>query len=505
MGGTDAGGEPAVSERLTRTDAQGRKWKPTPQGTWEPLTEQELAAEETSAAQAFLAQGPRTALNLNDFISQVNPLARMGSPEGYQGPIDQAGANLQSREEQFAPLDRAQAGPSMAGQILLDPVDLVSGGVVGLGVRGAGRAIRGRMAERVLARGQAGAVRAGAAVAGDGLTSAGAAEATVGPRSVWRSFSDEYDRVTQEFTTPMELNDLQEAAVPHMARIGFQPLPGQLRGSKLMLEGIKSDPLLRAAVEPELIANREGLERAIKAGLGLPDTTPFTDDALLTGAEDLLGPEFDAVRDAIRQPVRLSEAGREIADPMLSSYQRRAMDTGGELTGQEVMEVRSRLSKQASELFKKGEYTAGTDVVDVINELDAAIEPQLGPELLERWRTAQGRWRFKVFLEAGQTLGQKGEINLRSAGTAAKKIFGKDFRGFSDPVTGRRGNLSPETSLALDWVKVGQAFSDNLGDSGTAGRTRAMQLLTNPKEYAKSAMIGRIIRRQADLSAPEVP
>jgi hypothetical protein len=216
----------------------------------------------------------------------------------------------------------------------------------------------------------------------------------------------------------------------------------------------------------------------------------------------MLSPEFEAVREAIQAPVTLSAPGREIADPLLSSYQRNAMDTAGELSGQEIMEVRSRLSEQASGLFKKGEYTAGMDAVRVIQEIDDQITPQLGPEMLERWRTAQGRWKFKVFLEAGQTLGQKGEINIRSAGTSAKKIFGKDFRGFSDPVTGRRGGLSPETSRALDWIKVSQAFADNLGDSGTAGRTRAIQLLTNPKDYAKSAMIGRIIRRQADLRSP---
>ena len=495
-----------MSERYTRTDREGRKYKPTPRGTWEPLTEQEMAAEETGGVQAFLAQGPRAALDLNDLMAQVNPLARMGSPEGYQPPLDRAAGNMAERGRQFEPLDRAQAGPSMAGQILLDPIDLAAGGLVKGGVGMAGRAVRGRMADRVQAQAQRGAAARAAQVGADGgLRSVGAAETTSGPRRIWNDLVDEYNRVTTEFTTPMELNDTQLAAIPVMARIGFQALPGQLRGSRLMLEGIKSDPLLRQAVEPELMANRQGLERAIKRGLGLPETTAFTDDALLSGAEDLLGPEFDAVREAVTQPVTLSAAGREIADPMLSSYQRRAMDTEGALSGSELMEIRSRLSRQASELFKKGEYNAGTDVVDVINEIDRAIEPQLGPELLERWRTAQGRWRFKVFLEAGQTLGSKGEINIRSAGTAAKKIFGKDFRGFSDPATGRRGNLTAETSEALDWVKVGQAFADNIGDSGTAGRTRSIQLLTSPVEYGKSAMIGRIIRRQADLRAAPAP
>lgn len=499
-----------MSGRLTRTDAQGRKWKPTMAGTWEPLTDQEMAAEETGGVQAFLAQGPRAMADLNDLMSQLNPLARMGSPEGYGPPLAQSRADMATRADMFAPLDRAQGGPSAAGQMLLDPIDLATGGVVGLGVGTAGRMVRGRMRDRVAAgiraAGQATAAsaanRAAGAAGPDGLLHAGAAEATAGPQSVWRSFADEYQRVATEFTTPMELNDLQRAAVPVMGRIGFQPLPGQLRGSRLMLEGIKSDPLLRAAVEPELTANREGLELAIKRGLGLPDSTPFTDDALLTGAEDALGAEFDAVRGGIRRPVALSEAAREIADPLLSSYQRRAMDTSQALPAQEIMEVRSRLSRQASELFKKGEYTAGTDVVDVVNEIDAAIEPQLGPEMLARWRTAQSRWKFKIFLEAGQTLGQKGEINTRSAATAARKIFGKDFRGFSDPVTGQRGNLTPETSAALDWIKVSQAFADNIGDSGTSGRTRAIQVLTSPKEYAKSMMIARIIRRQADMAAP---
>jgi hypothetical protein len=482
------------------TDRQGRRWHATPDGTWRPEQGAEIAAGETGAGQAFAAQGARVSANLFDLMSAGNPFAYQGTSGLDEikaiaaGPLNRLG----NREALFEPLDQAQGGASAAGQLLMDPLNVAAG----LGKPLAG-AVRSRMAERVAQALRERAARSGEAATEDGARSVGAAEARPGSASVWRGFHDEYTRIANEFTQPMDLNDLQRAAVPQAQRIGFQLLPGQTSGSKLMLEGIKSDPLLRQAVEPELRANRAGVEAAIKDGLGVPQGTPFTDD-VLNVAEEIQGAEFDAVREAITAPVQLSEAAREIADPMLSAFQRRAIDTEGALSGSELMEVRSRVAAKSRELFKDGQYNAGMDAVDVVNEIDGQITQQLtGTDLLERWRTAQSHWRFKVFLEAGQTIGQTGELNLRSAATSAKKIFGKDWRGFSDPTTGRRGNLSAETSRALDWVKVSQAFADNVGNSGTATRSRAIELLTSPKEYAKSAMIGRIIRRQADLGAPE--
>lgn len=483
----------------TRIDADGNLYRLDLSGRWRPVTPAEQAALETSPVQAFLAQLPRTALDMRDLGT-----AGIGLATGTPPMTQDAMRRLAEREAQFAPLDELRPGPSGGGQFLLDPVDLLTaGGVTGAAVLGQ-RYLRGQLQRRVQQTIRGAAARVGGMAdnatraAGDRLAarSVGAAENTGG------GLLDEVTRLANEFTTPMELTDAQRAAIPTMRRIGFQELPGQLSGSRLMLEGIKSNPVLRQAVEAELVANREGLERAFKAALGVPDATPFTDD-ILNVAEDVIGGRFDAVRDSITAPVRLSEAAQEIADPALSAYQRRAINLADGLPADQIMEVRSRLNQTSRDLFRKGEYTAGMDVVQAIDEIDDAIGQQIGEAGQALWRQAREQWKLLKLLESGQVIGMTGELNIRSANTAAKKLFTRAYRGF--PEAGRAG-LLPETSQALDWLKVSATFADNVGTSGTSERMAAMRLLTNPREYAKAKIVERLIRAQADrLNVPPAP
>lgn len=306
------------------------------------------------------------------------------------------------------------------------------------------------------------------------------------------------------FTAPADLTAAQVKAIPIAKNLGFQFLPGQVKGSKLFLEGIKSDPILRGAVEYELARNRELLQRHAARAIGLADDVVFDADAMGLAA-DIMGEGFEGIAGHIGQ-LRVSGALADDIAPFLSSNQKRAMQIKPkgnavvQLEGDQVMEVRSRLMRQATDEFRQGRSVVADDINDVVSLIDAQIDQAISPAVKRQWQALRERWRIFRILEKPNVIDlSTGNVNFLSARRNLNKEFKGEFGRQSFGGTGqRRGRVSQATSDFMDMVRVSDAFKDAVGDSGTATRLLSVQNLTHPVETTKKLLARAAIQIEAD-------
>lgn len=312
-----------------------------------------------------------------------------------------------------------------------------------------------------------------------------------------RSFLED---IRDEFNSPAELTPAQMAAIPEAERLGFQFLPGQIQGSRLLLEGVMSNPILRTAVEAELSSNRRLLQtNAARTIEGLDDA--IFDADTIGDMADTVGARFDDIRNQVGS-VELPGVLADDVAPLLSAKQRRGFqirpeaNTTERLSGQDIMDIRSRLNQQMADAFKRpGGFTEGTDIADIIQEIDDIIEATIGPEGIEAWRKARTEWRFfRLFDRPGTIDLDTGNINVRTMRNALRRDFKKEFGRKS---FGKRANLTQAQSDFLDTVRVAGAFKENLGDSGTAGRLISSKLLTSPVDAGKAFLMRAFLQREA--------
>ena len=307
------------------------------------------------------------------------------------------------------------------------------------------------------------------------------------------------------FTAPADLTEAQLKAIPHAERLVFKFLPGQVQGSKLFLEGIKSDPILRGAVEYELASNRSGLQRAAARAIGLEDDVIFDADAMGQAA-DVLGEGFEGIADHIG-PTRLAGALIDDIAPWLSSNQKRVLQLANkgnaevtQLAGREVMQIRSRLMRAATDEFRQGRTLVADDINDIVGLLDAQIDKAISPAVKRQWQSLREQWRvFRVLEKPNVVDLDTGNVNFLTARNNLRKEFKGEFGRQSFAGEGQRRNrVSTATSEFMDWVRVSGAFKDAVGDSGTATRLLSVQNLTQPVMTAKKLAARAMIQFEAD-------
>jgi hypothetical protein len=478
----------------------------TAQG-WRLATPQEEAATDTGRGQAWAAQGVRNMLNLNDLMGQYNPLARMGSPEGYQPQLDRAAENMASREQQFSALDQAQPGASQAGGLYGDPMN-----AAGLGV-GAYRFGQGMMARRVMQAGTrqasqaaaaAGNSSVGAAAVGDDVARQGLAREQSLIRRMVRAPRQLYDDISQaadEFLSPGSLTPDQTQMLPVADELGFRFFPGQRDGAAGLRIMAESDPLIQAAFAGDMQANRQGLRAAAAKAIGI-NADDFSRDFLGRAADDL-GSVFDDIGGQIgRQPLpeELLTQIEQIraTEPFLN------IGAQGSLSGRELMSLRSSLDAASRQAWLQGaQAPAGKAqfIDDVVQQLDDIAEGALSSEQQQAWRVARERWRNLKVLESPNVVSPTGEINARSLDTRLQKYYKGAYQRQVTGTAGRRAGLTPETQQFMDWSRLGTQFADNFPNSGTAYRNRLIQLMTDPKELAKSVVLRQMIETRLATGA----
>lgn len=480
----------------------------TAQG-WRPATPDEENAQEVGRGAAWAMSGLRGALDLNNLATLANPFTYMGGGDVRQQAVQQAGGALQERAGMFAPLEAAQPGATAAGAFYADPAN-----AAGLGV-GAYRLGRGMLARRVMqqAQQQAGA----AAGAGMGPTSVGAAsaggqvEAAAAAeqgflRRVVRApgqLVDDVQRAIDEFLQPGDLTPDQRQMLPVADELGFRFLPGQRQGSAGLTQLATSDPLIQSAFQGELAANRQGLRAAAARAIGV-NADDFSRDMLGQAAERIGG--------------QLDDLGRQVGQVSLGDDLVRRVEAitktepflqvppGGTLSGDDAMALRSALNQASSNTWRQGANApAGkAEFIDqALLELDDLIEAQLTAEQRQAWKVAREQWKNLKVLESPNVTNELGEVNVRSLANQLRRYYKGAYGRQVTGEGGRRASLEPATREFMDWSRLGAQFGDNFPNSGTAFRSRLVQMATNPKELGKSVILRMAIEsRLANQATP---
>lgn len=481
---------------------------------WEEATPEQLDAAEMGAAEAW-----RLGLSRNvagyallasiAFDPLMQTLARYTSGEAPPPGPGPLGRWSRERLEALAPAAEMHPGASTAGEIWLDPFNLaagagaiVKGGARGLsaaarvsrGVSQAGRQVLERVPSPVTKKMAAERARSGFDEFGLPEHQSVRGAATAEPKTLM-------ERISAEFTTPIALTDQQKAAKQAVEQglADFSPLPGQFAGSRLMHSGVKSNPVWLAEFEPEMVQNYRNITGALKRGMGLDDAVPFTDE--VTGlAEETLGARYDAVRNMVTGEIQLPSHVAEMAEQAMTPMEKSLIDVGKPLPADQLFQIRSDLSELTRQLARDGNRTGIRATVQAIDTIDDLLMPHIGEEGRQLFLDTNARWRLKLVVDSGSVVSPSGQINLASANRAARTIFRKQYRGW-----GPRAGLPDDVARALDQIKVGAAFPDAVGNSGTAERFAAIQALRDPKTYAKDRLVGRAIRAMADRTQPVEP
>ena len=473
------------------TDQAGNKYIPQNDGTVRRLSPEEEQALDTSPLAAFWQGGAKG-------TSDLANMAGMGAAAmtGNSGLVQQQQQNMAQRQQAYEPLSQMQPGPTMGGEVILNPLSLVGFGVGRAGMEGASQALAGRMSARVQQRAEQQMAQRQAQQGMQGLRSVGAAEQS--PQSLMASMvnaPNELNATQREIAARLALDPSDPLAIP------YQTVPGQLVGGRETLTQVTTHPALIQAFEPENLANVATVERLFKQGLGVPDEAAFTSD-ILNLAETTYGAKYNAVRDALK-PITLSEGSQELAAQGLGPISKRVVDVTGPLDGEQLFEVRRGLGDLMVKAAVDGDRVAQRAVGQALDEINTAMEQQLSGEMKALLQEANGNFRIKLLLDAGQVFGKSGEVNVKTAFNYADKIYGKRFRGLG-PQTG----LQPAESKLLDFIKASVAFPESFGNSGTAPRLFSLQgvmgAARNPAAAVERFTVGVAGRRNADLNMAQV-
>ena len=453
----------------------GQPNKLTPQG-WVPISQEQAEAETMPAAGRFLsgligAETSGVAGSIGQLAGVGTAIAEPGFLLGRAGARAAAGAvrrqfggrpmaaRVQERITQQA---RQPVQPGAPGQQLV-PFEAQ---------QGAG----GFAAPRLAADTSVGAAQAGAAPQPAGLGA----------------------RILDKFLDQRPLRTDQSRIVRsgRAEELGFRFLPGQREGQNLLLAGAKSDPIVAGAFDDIFTANRETGSRLARKALGLDDGVEFGRAELGQAADDI-GARLNQVADDI-EPValnkditnrvnRLRKVDDDLDDALDDVLGAQGTPADVAVSGQELLALRSQLGATSRQAWRQGASQRAKRVDAIIKKLDDLIEQaSTNPAARADYRKAREQWRVLIQLEKPGIVSEAGDIGFeRLAGR-----FTKEFKGdFARSTFARaESNLSQETKDLLDFTKIGGAFKDNIGDSGTATRL-GLQSLLNPKALGQRLLL----------------
>ena len=482
---------------LTQTDSDGRLEVYNRElGRWQPATELQTLAEETSPMDAFGAKVGAEVANLGNVAQMVSGL--MGRDLGVVG--DQA-QSIARRSQLIDPLDQAHPGPTWAGvgaTVLADPLNLaLTGGskAVAKGATEAATTASERVVERI-----AQGVSKGASFGDD---SAGAA--AVDPTA--SGFLDVIPgarRIVDEFTDPQPISAAQRALLKTGDELGFSWLPGQQGGKNMLIAGVKSHPILAGAFDSVLSANKAGFDAAWLKAIG-SDATEFTRGAL-GEAMETTGSEMDMLARDIGEVALPADVSKGIQslmkiepdlDDAMKAYSE--FGAGTPLTGDQLMGIRSLMNKMTQQLHGQGNSIRADRTDSIIDQIDGIIQDSIGTEKVAQYSKLRTQWRNGKLLEQPGVIGKD---EVLSPSSIHNKLVGQ---GRSGSTTYRRktdelGKVADEaTRNAYKWTKVSNAFGDNIGDSGTATRQYLQKLMSGDyKELGKSMLLKKLIEVEAN-------
>lgn len=487
---------------LTQRDSEGRLEVYNRElGTWQPATELQALAEETSPMDAFGAKVGAEAANLGNLAQMVSGL--MGRDLGVVR--DQA-QSIARRSQLIDPLDQAHPGPTWAGvgaTILADPLNMALTG----GSKAASKAAP-RLAERVVQgveKGTKPSPMVQTLSEGGSFLDDSAGAAAVDPTA--SGFLDVIPgarRIVDEFTDPQPISGAQRELLKTGEELGFSWLPGQQGGKNMLIAGVKSHPILAGAFDSVTSANRAGFDAAWLNAIG-SDATEFSRGAL-GEAMERIGSEMDVLARDIGEvslPADVSKGIQSLMkiepdlDDAMKAYSE--FGAGTPLTGDQLMGIRSLMNKMTQQLHGQGNSIRADRTDNIIDQIDELIQESIGAEKVSRYSKLRTQWRNSKLLEQPGVIGKD---EVLSPSSIHNKLVGQG-RSASTQYRRSTGDLSKiadeATRDAYKWTKVSNAFGDNIGDSGTATRQYLQKLMSGDyKDLAKSMLLKKLIEVESN-------
>jgi hypothetical protein len=441
-------------------------------GSWRRATDDELAELGKSGAQVAAESFWNNFAQLGNMAQWA--IAPILGDRGQRAVQQDAVESMARRgQEQYV---RGQVNPQATAQgtaasIILDPLNLAL-------------PAGGRMAERV-------AVKTGVKLGTRKL----AARRAATPKGL--------NKLLDLVFEPGTLTPQQQALIPVGDRVGFKWLPGQKSGNRMFLDSLQSHPITAQAFAPELAANADRLKELLINSLGLKGQVSVDGfgKGILRLSRQTLGGKFDDFRNAIPEGELIGLSDDSIATikevpSNLSTSQRRLIKLEA-MDGKQAFEVRSRLNKKVSELYRRGEATAADDLLDAMEELDDAIGQKLGPEKVEAWRTTRQQWRVRIATKKPNVITGDGDVSLKRLTAELERSFEREFGETLIPDEAFR-KANPEIADLMDFTRVARSFASNLPDSGTATRQTIGRILQGDwSELAAAQGVRQLIRLTA--------
>jgi hypothetical protein len=146
------------------------------------------------------------------------------------------------------------------------------------------------------------------------------------------------------------------------------------------------------------------------------------------------------------------------------------------MTGKTAMAYRSSLNNAFRDAAATpGQGTYAEALRDTLEAFDAWVGRVAPEDVAEKWATARDQWRMLASLESGRVVDPRGDVNLMSAWSELRRAYPAEFlRG------DQFGTTTAPVADFMDAVRIGAAFSDVVGNSGTATRQAAGDVMTAP-------------------------
>ena len=268
-------------------------------------------------------------------------------------------------------------------------------------------------------------------------------------------------------------------------RLGFKWLPGQDIGNNIVSEGMKSQPFVADALQGITSENSDSMTKYVMRSLDLDGELIGRD--ILDRSDKVFEQEFSAVAASIGDMTLDDDLFKRISDDALTKDSQKAFsemrEAGEKFTGNDIMQMRSAMNKEAAARWRLGEERAAQNVYEAMNHLDAKIAQQLGPDGMSLWRDTQQRYRVRRAIE--NTINADGEVSLKGLATSLSRHFKGEYK--NKLFAPRDGTIPDDVADLMDYTKLARAFESNLGDSGTATRTAIGKIFSGPKGWTSLA------------------
>ena len=404
---------------------------------------------------------------------------------GQAAEMDEVGASeafMQRAGErlgEFGEYNRLRPGPAQNPLLALDAT-------VGAGAVSAARRAPQEAAES-LAQRSVRKIAENTAEEGFGGSTVGAAQ-----RGPVRGVQKWLQRVQETLDEPRKFSpdqaDILESKL--WQEVDFEFPPASLNSEQFYATAL-SGPGTRAHLEPFLARNGLKLGEKMAAATGAELGPRGFGRGMIRQARRNTGEKFQQVGKWIDRGHDLSE-NAEVANRMLSPLARERLDLTN-LSGQQLLHVRSQANKKLTKFWNSGLEPEATAAEMLIADIDNIIKDQLTGEQLKFWQSAREQWRvYKAFERPGVVDKNTGELSLKSLTNALEKQFPDFFEVGPTEIDAIR-LVNKETKDLLKFARVARSFSDALPDSGTATRSW-INLLGDRQALARQLVLGRNLR-----------